>query len=107
MLHLAYAGCRVTLSLFALKLDASPFTVGMLLSLFALVPMTFSVPVGRLIDRVGVRRPIVDRGRIGICRHHGRCSVARVAGAFHHELRCGSGFILLHIAVNYFSGGGR
>src|SRR3982750_3069708 len=28
MLHLAYAGCRVTLSLFALKLDASPFTVG-------------------------------------------------------------------------------
>ncbi len=35
-LHLAYAGARVTLSLLALNLQASPFTVGILLSLLSL-----------------------------------------------------------------------
>ncbi len=48
-LHLAYAGARVTLSLFALDLGASPFTVGILLSLLAFLPMMFSIAVGRLI----------------------------------------------------------
>ena len=59
LLHLAYAGTRVTLSLFALNLGASAFTVGLLLSLLALLPMTFSVAVGRLIDRIGVRKPML------------------------------------------------
>ncbi|HEX3169066.1 MAG TPA: MFS transporter, partial [Burkholderiales bacterium] len=58
-LHLAYAGARVTLSLLALNLQASPFTVGILLSLLAFLPMTFSIAVGRLIDRIGVRKPML------------------------------------------------
>ena len=45
-------------SLFALKLGASPFGAGVLLSLFAVLPMLLSVASGRLIDRVGPGRPI-------------------------------------------------
>ena len=54
-LHLAYTGARVTLSLFALHLQASPFTVGILLSLLARLPMFVSVAVGRVIE---VNHPI-------------------------------------------------
>ena len=57
--HLAYAGSRVTVSLFALHEGASALAVGVLMSLFALLSMLISVPVGRLVDRTGVFRPIV------------------------------------------------
>jgi predicted MFS family arabinose efflux permease len=49
----------MTTSLFALQLGGSEFTVGLLMALFALLPMLLSVSVGRLIDRVGPRRPIL------------------------------------------------
>jgi len=56
--HLAFVGSRMTTALFALQLGASPFTVGALMSLFALLPMLLSVSSGRLIDRIGPRRPL-------------------------------------------------
>ena len=58
--HLAFVGCRMTTTLFALDLGASPATVGALMSLFALLPMLLSLSAGRLIDRVGPRRPLAN-----------------------------------------------
>ena len=57
--HLAYTGSRVTVSLFALHQGATAFAVGVLMSLFSLLSMLISVPVGRLIDRIGVLPPVV------------------------------------------------
>ena len=37
---------------------SSAFTVGVLMSLFALLPMVLAVSAGRWIDRVGPRRPL-------------------------------------------------
>src|SRR5262245_6573435 len=56
--HLAFVGSRMTTSLFALWLGASDFTVGAFMSLFAALPMLLSILAGRLIDRVGPRRPL-------------------------------------------------
>jgi len=58
--HLAFVGCRMTTTLFALQLGASPTTVGALMSLFALLPMILSVSAGRLVDRRGPRRPLAS-----------------------------------------------
>ena len=44
---------RVIISLYALNQGAQPFTVGTLLSLYALLPMLLAVTAGRLIDRAG------------------------------------------------------
>jgi predicted MFS family arabinose efflux permease len=103
MLHLAYAGTRVTLSLFALSLQASPFTVGVLLSLLALVPMTFSVAVGRMIDRIGVHRPML----VGATLLFTGIMIAVISptlpALFATSCLAGSGFILFHIAVNYLA----
>jgi MFS family permease len=49
----------MTTSLFALELGASEFTVGLLMALFALLPMLLSVSAGRLIDRSGPRAPLL------------------------------------------------
>jgi predicted MFS family arabinose efflux permease len=57
--HSVFAGARVAISLYAIHLGATPFTVGMLMALFALLPMFFAVSIGRLTDRVGVRRPML------------------------------------------------
>lgn len=102
-LHLAFAGARVTLSLYALHLEASPFTVGVLLSLLALLPMIFSVAVGRLIDRIGVRKPML----IGAATLFAGIMVAVVSptlpALFIMSCLAGSGFFLFHIAVNYLT----
>lgn len=63
--HTILAGTRVIVSLDALSLGASPFTVGVLMALFALLPMFFAIAVGRLCDRIGVRRPMLA-GSVGL-----------------------------------------
>ena len=57
--HTAYNGCRLNISLTALASGATPFTVGVLMSLIAALPMLLGVPAGRLVDRIGVRIPII------------------------------------------------
>ncbi len=57
--HTAFTSSRMTVSLYALKLEASPFSVGVLMSLYALLPMLLSVAAGRVIDRVGPRVPLL------------------------------------------------
>jgi MFS family permease len=57
--HIALAGARVTTSLYALSLHASEFNIGILIALFALFPMLCAVPVGRLVDRVGIAKPML------------------------------------------------
>jgi MFS family permease len=56
--HSVLAGSRVVVSLNALSMGASTFTVGVAMSLYAVFPMLLSVATGRISDRIGVRRPM-------------------------------------------------
>ena len=65
--HIALAGARVTTSLYALSLHASEFNVGILIALFSLFPMLCAVPMGRMIDRVGIAKPmLIGSGAMGL-----------------------------------------
>ena len=57
--HTVLAGSRITVSLYALSLNGSPFVVGSVMGLYSFFPMWFAVGAGRLTDRVGVRRPMI------------------------------------------------
>ena len=57
--HSILTGSRVVVSLYALSLGASPFTVGVLMSLYAMLPMLLAVAAGRMSDRFGTRRPML------------------------------------------------
>lgn len=56
--HTALVGCRIAVTLGGLDLGASAFAVGLLMAFFGLLPMVLSVPAGRLIDRIGTRKPM-------------------------------------------------
>jgi MFS family permease len=57
--HCVFAGMRVSVSLYAIHLHATPFTVGVLMALYALLPMLSAISMGRLIDRIGARVPML------------------------------------------------
>ncbi|GAB4472410.1 MAG: MFS transporter [Burkholderiaceae bacterium] len=56
--HSAFGAARVTASLYALARGASAFTVGVLMALFALVPMLLAMRAGRWLDAVGPWKPL-------------------------------------------------
>lgn len=57
--HINFVGSRLAVLLYAVQLDASPATIGLLTALFSLLGVTTSVATGRWIDRVGPRRPML------------------------------------------------
>lgn len=57
--HSVLAGSRVVVSLDALAMGATAWTVGVLLALYAFLPMLLAVAAGRLSDRVGARPPMI------------------------------------------------
>jgi len=102
--HSVFAGTRVSVSLYAIHLQATPFTVGVLMALYALLPMLFAVGMGRLTDRIGWRAPMLAG------------SVAIAAGAllpflwqslvslFPACVLIGSGFMMYQVAAQNIVG---
>lgn len=104
LLHLAFAGARVTLSLFALNLGASALTVGVLISVLAIVPMAFAVSWGRYVDRVGVRGPMYAGTVALLTALVAAFAVPRLEMLFVVSALAGSGFMIFHIAVHQAAG---
>lgn len=62
-------GGRVLLALYALQLDAEPFTVGVLAATFSVLPALLAYQIGRLSDHYGARWPLllgIGGGGLGI-----------------------------------------
>lgn len=104
LLHLAFAGSRVTLSLLALHLQATPLTVGILISLLAAVPLIFAVGWGRTIDRIGVRKPLFIGAGAVLGALLLAAALPRIEVLFIVSAVVGSGFMLVHICVNQVAG---
>ena len=56
-LHAAMAGQRMATPLQALNVGRSAWAVGVLLALFAALPVLLAIPAGRMVDRHGYHRP--------------------------------------------------
>ncbi|MEM5427290.1 MFS transporter [Cupriavidus oxalaticus] len=56
--HVAFNASRVVVSLFAISLKASTVTLGVLMSLYALLPMLLAIRAGKRIDEIGPRKPM-------------------------------------------------
>lgn len=104
MAHIALAGARITTSLYALSLHASEFTIGTLIALFALFPMLLAVHAGRVIDRIGIRRPMLA-GCLAIALGSllagmiGSLSVLYLAA-----ILIGTGFMVIQVAAQHTVG---
>ena len=102
--HSAFNGSRMLVSLHAIHLHASPFTVGALMSFYALLPMLFAVSAGRLVDRVGARWPMLW-GSVAISLGTLAPFVwPRLETLYAASTLIGTGFMLFHVAVNQVVG---
>lgn len=102
--HLALAGARVTTSLFALSLHASAFTVGTLIAVFALFPMLLALRTGRMVDRVGVPKPMA----IGSAAMVLGCALAAWVDAlkwlYLAAALIGTGFMVIQVSAQHCVG---
>jgi len=102
--HAAFNGSRVTISLYALSLGASPLTVGLLISLYSALPMFLAVGAGRMIDRVGMRGPLLA----GVSVLAAAVCLPGVAGGmwplYVAAATIGTAFMVFHIAVQHMVG---
>jgi MFS family permease len=102
--HLAFVGARMSTSLFALRLGASPATVGVLMSLFAALPMLLSVTTGRLIDRIGPRRPLLAAFAVLAAGAALPYFFPSINTLFVSSVLLGIGFMHVHIGMNSIFG---
>jgi predicted MFS family arabinose efflux permease len=102
--HTAFNGTRMLVSLYAIHLHASPFTVGALMSSFALLPMLLAVSAGRLIDRVGARWPMFAASLVVALGALLPFIWPRLATLYAAATLIGTGFMVFHVAVNHVAG---
>lgn len=98
--HASFGGARLAISLQALQLQASPITVGLLMSLLMLVPTFVAVSVGRWVDRAGYLRPTVLAVAGIVAGELIAALVPTILGLALTSLLVGSAFMLAHVAVN-------
>jgi MFS family permease len=101
--HLSFAGFRVIISLTAIHYHATPFTVGVVMSLLTVVPMVFAVKWGRYVDRIGVRGPMLAGVAAILAAMLLGWAVPRLETLFVSSVLAGSGFFLYHIAAGHAS----
>lgn len=102
--HVAFVGARMATTLFALELGASAFTAGLLLSLFAALPMMLSVWSGRLFDRVGPRRPLTAAFAFLVLGCALPFALPHLATLYVSSTILGTAFMLVHIGMNSIFG---
>ncbi len=92
------------MSLAAINQGATPLEIGMLMALYALLPMLLAVQGGRLVDRVGAFRPIAIAGAImaaGVLLPFGAPGLPML---FVTAAVVGTAFMMQHIALNHVIG---
>lgn len=103
-IHSCYLGSKVVLSLLALELGASQFTVGVLAALYAVVPLILGVYSGRIADTRGMRLPLL----IG-CACTGLAMLTgylwqQLSGLVAVSILVGAGFVFFNVSIQNLTG---
>jgi len=102
--HAGFVGSRITVSLAAIGQGASPLAVGVLMSLYAVIPMLMAVQGGRLVDRVGAFRPIAIAGSVMVLGILAPSAALSLPLLFAAAAVVGTSFMMQHIALNHVIG---
>jgi predicted MFS family arabinose efflux permease len=102
--HTGFVGSRMLVSLFALDQQSSAFTVGILMALYALLPMLLAVSVGRLVDRVGTLWPLAGAGLALVAGLAVPYAWPSLTGLFVAASVIGTSFMVVHVALNHAVG---
>lgn len=98
--HTAFIGSRMTISLFAIQLGATPLTVGLMMALYAVIPMLLALSAGRIIDRIGARRPLTWSALALVLAVALPFAWPSIAGLCAAAALIGTAFLYYHVALN-------
>lgn len=104
-IHSCYLGSKVVVSLFALSLGASQFTVGVLAAFYAIVPLLLGVYSGRLADRRGMRLPMLIGSSCMVVAMLAGFLLRELAGLFVVSILVGASFVFFNVSVQNVAGG--
>lgn len=93
-----FRGSRLLLSLYALELGASAFTVGVLLAVYSLMTAAFGWPFGRWSDRVGCRTPMLVASLASAAGFCIPFFLPTLAGLFAAVIVNGVAYCMYHVA---------
>ncbi|OGA69247.1 MAG: hypothetical protein A3F77_10150 [Betaproteobacteria bacterium RIFCSPLOWO2_12_FULL_67_28] len=102
--HTGFVGSRMLVSLFAIHRQASPFTIGVLMALYSLLPMLLAVSAGRLIDRVGTLRPLAWSGLALVAGLALPFFRPALDGLIVAATLIGTAFMVVHLSLNHAVG---
>ena len=102
--HISYLGSRILLALYAIELGASPFTIGILIALYSLLPLMLSVYAGQLSDRIGHRLPMLAGSALAVFGMLLPWAMPGQASLYASAALIGGGFCFFNIAVQALVG---
>ncbi len=98
--HVAFVGSRVTIALYGIHLGATPLTVGVLISLYAFLPMLLAVYAGRLVDRIGPLKPMLYSCAALVAAVALPGAWPSLAALHLAAMAIGTSFLFYHVALN-------
>lgn len=102
--HVAFNASRVVVSLFALSLKASTVTLGVLMALYALLPMFLAIRAGRRIDEIGPRVPMTAGSLMVVAGTLMPAVWHDIASLYGACALIGVGFMLVQVAMQLLIG---
>lgn len=103
-IHACYIGSKVVMSLLALELGASQLLIGVVASLYALLPLLLGVYSGRLADTIGMRVPmLIGTVLTGIAMLVG-FAWQQFAALFAIAILMGAAFVFFNVSVQNLTG---
>jgi MFS family permease len=102
--HAAFTGSRVVFSLYAIDFGANQLEIGVLVSFYALCPLLLAIYAGKLIDRVGARRPMLAGTAGLLCGLALPVALPGLATLYVTALLLGSSFMFFFVAVQGITG---
>jgi MFS family permease len=100
----AHIGSRVVASLLALQLGAAPFTIGILIGVYAVFPLLLGVYSGRISDRHGPRRPMVGGLLLLMSGLFLPAMWTTLPALFMSAMLIGTGFVFFNVSMQTMGG---
>jgi MFS family permease len=103
-LYTAVTGFRITTALAAVSFGMSPAAIGPMLAVYSLVPLLLAARGGRMIDRIGVRRPMVG-GALLAMLGAAACAALPHPAVMTVAVACtGLGLMSFHLGIQHATG---
>ncbi len=103
-IHSCYIGSKVVVSLLALELGASQFLIGNIAALYALLPLLFGVYSGRLVDRIGMRVPMLIGAGFTVLAMLCGFAWQQLPALFATALLMGAAFVFYNVSIQNLAG---